>query len=226
MAKNSCYIKVNGKMVPAWQSKSAIKLHVDQFAQGLIQQVQFYGDEGARKCADLLLQYSQAEVPVGKDEKASAANQKFKSVSKVAKSLNINAHTMRTSKGSYQYIQFRNANGTMGDRIRIGYNKKGNHAYEHSGGSLYRSGRVDSLRDLTEKRNIIGYKVSFDTRRTDPRSLVNNFNYAIKQHEDWALKHSVGKSNFLRDPYNAHRHEFLSMIHGSIKRAFGQEGKR
>lgn len=213
-------VKLNGVNLDPEELEKSLKKFFKAELTSVVQAVEFGADKASKECANKLLEASQMLVPVGDDDaKASRGN-----VARMAKygnfmsepfmdrakelAINVVKHA---TKG--EYFQFRKANGLYGKWNYVKYDNR-TRKYEHKGGSLKESGMVRSLRDDVNNnhRKIIGYKVSYDTRRTDPRSFVNNFNYAIKQHEDSTLKHKEGKDHFLKTPFTLMEAEFSAYI--------------
>lgn len=231
---------INGRLLNSKSLENALKKHLKGELDSIVQAVEFGADNASRECANELLNDSLKIVPIAKEAdesndftftETSIGNVRrmsewgvFGSVEfkERAKALKVIAENHLT-KG--EYIQFRDYDGTMGERHYINRNAKRQRVFEHNAEALFDSGRVDKLKD--EGKKLIGYKVSYDTRRTDTRSFVNNFNYAIKQHEDSTLKHAPGKtSHFLRNPYNAKRQKFLDYIAEETKKAIERQEKR
>ena len=219
--------KMNGVNLNKKDLNDALRQHLKGELASVVQAVEFGADKASKECAHKLLEASKMLVPVGDDDaKASRGN-----VARMAKygnfmsepfmdrakelAINVVKHA---TKG--EYFQFRKANGRYGKWNYVKYDNR-TRKYEHKGGSLKDSGMVRSLRDDANDnhKKIIGYKVSYDTRRTDPRSFVNNFNYAIIQHEDSTLKHKVGKHHFLSVPYSLMESEFREYMTEETKKA-------
>lgn len=91
------------------------------------------------------------------------------------------------------------------------------------GGNLRDSGQVVKM---DEEAGKVGYAVSYDTRRTDPRSAGNNFNYAWIQHETLEYHHEVGKAKFLEDPYNELKNLFNERIAKAVKQGLAEGAKK
>lgn len=207
---------------------------------GIVQSVEFMADISTKECAEELLRDSLELVPVEKnlDKKfvspgtswRMARWESFKHNSELFKrrvdELKINVERHITAG---EYIQFRNADGTYGKRNYIERDPETRQRlFEHTPGALKDSGRVDSIRDdkNDNHQKIIGYRVSYDTRRTDTRSFANNFNYAVKQHEDATFHHEQGTHHFLSTPYGQKRKQFLDKLADSAREAIEKGAKK
>ena len=219
-------VKLNGVNLNKKDLNRALKQFLKEELTSVVQAVEFGADKASKECAHKLLEASQMLVPVGDDD-AEASRGNVARMAKYgnfmsepfierAKELAINV----IGQTNAEYFQFRKANGRYAKRNYVKYENR-TRKYDHKGGSLKESGMVRSLRDDVNNnhRKIIGYKVSYDTRRTDPRSFVNNFNYAIKQHEDSTLKHKEGKHHFLSVPYSLMEAEFREYIAEETKKS-------
>ena len=237
-------IRLNGRLLNPNSLENALKKHLEGTLTNVVQSVEMMADISTKECAEELLKESLKIVPIAKE-----ANEEndftFTEISRGnilrmtewgvfgdkqfedrAKDLKINAENHLT-KG--EYIQFKDHKSQLGERHYIGRDATRQRIFEHNAEALFDSGRVDSLRDdkNNNHKKIIGYKVSYDTRRTDTRSFVNNFNYAIKQHEDSTLKHAPGKSShFLLKPYINKKDEFMKKLEDMARKAVVKGAKK
>lgn len=83
-------------------------------------------------------------------------------------------------------------------------------------GDLKASGEVK--RDSKSKGEFVAYTVSFDTRRTNDESRANNFNYAIRVHED--PMHSENH-HFLSRPYQENAKLYIEYLRDGIREMLG-----
>ena len=198
----------------------------NEMSDALVQKVMIYGGEEAKRCAEDLLKAAKDQAPVSVEhnynlgetlESAQAAigrrGKVSKASSKVGHDLNVQ---MRTTLGTYtKAIPVYRDKDT--NKLKFTDEKP-------YGGSLRDSGLVEPF---NTKSNRTGYSVSFDTRRTDARSVENNFNYAYIQHEKLEYKHKVGNAKFLERPYTDMKEEFKRRLAQEVKNGIreGAHGK-
>ena len=188
-------LKVGGRMITSGFG-SALSEMTKRGLADLEQRITVTGNAEGKRFADELLAKAIKKAPVSSFKGAQGLGENRTSFSagerKMAEAVSAN---LISYKGKLR-IQMRSSKGQFTAQRKI-YNKQvAGRSYsfvDHSPGALRASGKVEEGGTKKCPRWI----VSFDTRRTDPYSMMHNFNYAIKQHNDTRLKHKVGESGFL-----------------------------
>jgi hypothetical protein len=82
------------------------------------------------------------------------------------------------------------------------------------------SGQVDIV---DSKSEFVAYRVSYDTRRNDEESQRDNYNYAVRIHEDLSLNHpNGGEAKFLENAYRENSDKYLQLIRDEIRQMLGR----
>jgi hypothetical protein len=85
---------------------------------------------------------------------------------------------------------------------------------------LVESGQVDIV---DSKSEFVAYRVSYDTRRNDEESQRDNYNYAVRIHEDLSLNHpNGGEAKFLENAYRENSDKYLQLIRDEIRQMLGR----
>jgi hypothetical protein len=231
MAKNLSQINIGGKWIGAVQCSQALKNMSYNFTKGITQRVQFAATQAGKECAEYLLLLAQRDCPVG--------TVSYNVTAQEGKSYNGRTFKEQASRFGVMVqdnktIQFRNSKGRFRTmhrtyvvekemlRFKTSRTHTGVDLYRHQTGALRDSGRVVKVKN--DRGKVISYEVSFDTRRTDPYSIIHNFNYAVVQHNNVNFNHKHGKARFLLDNLNENRDLFLTIIKENLVGCFSKEG--
>lgn len=238
MAKNDSVIWYRGQNIRAGHCGKMLEKSWTEFANAITQKAILYGGAEAKMCAELLLDAAKNLCPVGHDvgEDKAIPESRANYHGGVWRGSGSQSFHSRLSDFSMKYSVSKSKDHTFQGRDSKGHFaakqaafKEARHggllSFTHNAGSLRESGRVKPYLQVDGDKKK-GFEVSFDTRRTDPRSLTNNFNYAVIQHEDMNMKHTVGQAKFLFVPYQLHKKTFMSWIGEAVKKGVKEGAKK
>lgn len=210
-------LKVGGRMLTSGFGSALSEMSKRGLAD-LQQRITVTGNAEGKRFADELLAKAIKKAPMGSFTGAQGIGENRKSFSNAERNMakTVSANLI-SYKGKGLRIQMRGAKGQFTSQRKV-YNKQvAGRSYsfvDHSPGALRASGRVEEGGTKNNPRWI----VSFDTRRTDPYSMMHNFNYAIKQHNDTRLKHKVGESGFLVKALLETKSSYFAELSSALKR--------
>ena len=213
-------IKVGGRMVTAKFGDALEKMTRSSLSK-LQQQITMTGNAEGERFAHDLLELAKQKAPLstfregqslGLDRKGFSAGEK-----NMAKTVGAN---LITYKGKGMRIQMKDSKGRFSKQREVYLKPAGYSMIKHSPGALRDSGRVESRGSGNKKR----FVVSFDTRRTDPYSMMKNFNYAVKQHNDTRMHHTHGESGYLLKAVLELKNKYFTNLSQVIKKEVRSRG--
>ena len=210
-------IKVGGRLVTKNFSEELSKMSKSAMAD-LQQRITVTGNAEGKRFAEAVLAKAVEKAPLSsyrEGQSIGANKQDFTSGEKRMAKL-VGANLIHYSRKGMR-IQMKGAKGrfTKQREVYSKVTKRGSYSLiKHEPGALRLSGRVEE--GGTEKRK--RWVVSFDTRRTDPYSMMKNFNYAVIQHNDVRMKHSVGEACYLTKALLEIKSRYFVDLSSALKR--------
>ena len=221
-------LKVGGRLITS-KFAPALEDMTKNTLSSLQQQITVTGNAEGERFARDLLERAKQKAPVGSYKGMQNLDLDRKSSftygqRKMAGAVGANLIEYHKGNSVSLRIQMRNEKGrfTKQREVQQFAGKKGlTHAgVAHSPGALRDSGRVETRGAGNKKR----FVVSFDTRRTDPYSMMHNFNYAIVQHNDVTFRHKHGESGFLVKALLELKQEYFVRLSSAIGRDIRKHG--
>jgi hypothetical protein len=181
-----------------------------------------YGGNAAKAACDELLALATENIPIGDDGYSSRMHESAKT----------DIRESGKGKNKEYYVQTRNSKGQYGKKVNLEQMNDDTFSIPHTPGALKESGYVQQYKQRERDGGKTGYRVCFDTRKVDPRSAANNFNYAYIVHEDgyphgegWDSSKHKGKF-FLALPYHQNKRRWLQDIANECKKALERSRRR
>jgi hypothetical protein len=175
--------------------------HWMEFTNALVDRYNFAANDAGKRCAEHLLAESQKLVPVSMKKRVVRKKEKVEDVISLANSAPGDYAIFSSAKNKKTYL------------ARFSESWRDN----TQSGILASSGRVVPPEEHT--RGKLRYTVQYDTREVDQRSVQNNFNYAVIQHENTTFNHLRGEHHFVLKPYLQYKEMYKKWMAEELKRA-------